>query len=78
MAAGWEAFMGSFWSLLSVTANANRSCVSVRNPAMDQMQDSIRHKNKAGAYFTAMAPTRDSKILNPSVPPNSASLERSG
>src|SRR5216683_551552 len=33
---------------------------------------------KAGAYFTAMAPTRDSKILNPSVPPNSGSLERSG
>ena len=29
-------------------------------------------------YFKAMAPTMDSKILNPSVPPSSGSLERSG
>ena len=29
-------------------------------------------------YFSAIAPTRDSKILNPSVQPNSGSLERSG
>ena len=29
-------------------------------------------------YFVAIAPTRDSKILNPSVPPSSGSLERSG
>ena len=29
-------------------------------------------------YFTAMAPTMDSKILKPSVPPSSGSLERSG
>ena len=29
-------------------------------------------------YFSAMAPTRDSKILKPSVPPSSCSLARSG
>ena len=38
----------------------------------------VPQKIRRTAYFTAMAPTRDSKILNPSVPPSSGSLERSG
>ena len=53
--------------------------VRIRNRAMKSDAGSrSRHKIQACAYFTAMAPTRDSKILNPSVPPNSGSLERSG
>ena len=44
---------------------------------MDWMQ-AKPPKDAATAYFTAMAPTMDSKILNPSVPPSSGSLERSG
>ena len=71
-AAGWWAFMGPLWSLLH-KHNATESCSSARNSRTDQMQD-----KQWMAYFTAIAATSDSKTLNPSLPPNSGSLERSG
>lgn len=37
-----------------------------------------RHTGDVFRYFSAIVPTSDSKILNPSVPPSSASAARSG
>src|ERR1700680_1576325 len=50
----------------SWTAESSKGCHPVYN-----------HDIRKG-YFSAMAPTRDSKILKPSVPPSSGSLARSG
>ena len=47
-------------------------------PQSIRCRDKEQDTESGCVYFTAMAPTRDSKILNPSVPPNSGSLERSG
>jgi hypothetical protein len=71
--------MGYFWSLLD--RNKDRQTRAGFAPyALSDGLDAGKtpKKTRRNAYFTAMAPTMDSKILNPSVPPNSGSLERSG
>ena len=68
--------MRSFYSLLSTTANAVAS--QYATPQWIRCRIKSQIQNQGCNYFTAIAPTRDSKILKPSVPPNSGSLERSG
>jgi hypothetical protein len=68
--------MESFWSLLSTTANEVAS--QYATPQSIRCRIKSKTQNQERNYFTAIAPTRDSKILKPSVPPNSGSLERSG
>jgi len=67
--------MGYFWSLLDRHTGTGSART---NSPMDWMQATPPNTTRRTAYFTAMAPTMDAKTLNPSVPPNSASLERSG
>jgi hypothetical protein len=75
VATGWGTFMGSS-GISYINTTSSQSC-GYTQVAMDMMQDKTS-KTTRMAYFTAMAPTRDSKILNPSVPPSSGSLDRSG
>ena len=67
--------MGYFWSLLDKHASESSAAFELSD-GLDAGK--TPKKMRRTAYFTAMAPTMDSKILNPSMPPNSGSLERSG
>lgn len=68
--------MRSFWSLLSTQQTQLR--LNTQPPQWIRCRIKSKIQNQGCNYFTAIAPTRDSKILKPSVPPNSGSLERSG
>ena len=71
--------MGYFWSLLDRKRRIDARAPSAPHELPDGLDaGKTPKKRRRTVYFTAMAPTMDSKILNPSVPPSSASLERSG
>src|SRR6266481_8008548 len=81
VATGWEAFIGYFRSPLNEYNDKHNFKRKLRPKYLILQWIGCRQTPKHNvdeSYFTAMAPTRDSRILKPSVPPNSGSLERSG